>query len=189
MSEARPPGTDDESDLIFSWDRQLDHVDYYSLLEVQRLASQEELRRAYHRFALVFHPDRRPYAGREQARALTRIFQRGAEAYRILSDPEARVRYASSLERGEHRLQESVAPRFVDPAELLPALHEACRSAGAKLAAQQAARAWNRGDQRRAKKALEEALKYDGEANPDISRCIEALHSSAQNTVDRQDHP
>ncbi|MGC4070022.1 MAG: J domain-containing protein [Polyangiaceae bacterium] len=166
--------TEDESARIFAWDAALDELDYYSLLDVSRDASPEELRRAYYRFALLFHPDARPDVDSDRLRALTRIFQRGVEAYRVLSNPRDRAHYALSLENGELRLLESSTP-FVDPSEHLPTLHLACRSAGAKLFAQQAARAWARRDPPATRRALEEALRYDGNTNPDISRCLGAL--------------
>ncbi len=62
--------------------------DYYEILGVDRNASQEELKRAYRRMALKYHPDRNP--GDPEAE---RRFKEAAEAYEVLSDPDKRARY------------------------------------------------------------------------------------------------
>jgi molecular chaperone DnaJ len=62
--------------------------DYYEVLGVPRNASQEEIKRAYRRSAIKFHPDKNP--GDKQAEAK---FKECAEAYEVLSDPEKRSRY------------------------------------------------------------------------------------------------
>lgn len=62
--------------------------DYYKVLEVDRSASLEEIKKAYKRLALKHHPDRNP--GDEAAVAR---FKEVSEAYRMLSDPERRAHY------------------------------------------------------------------------------------------------
>lgn len=62
--------------------------DYYEILGVQREASTDELKKAYRKLALKFHPDRNP--GDKSAEAQ---FKEAAEAYAVLSDPEKRQRY------------------------------------------------------------------------------------------------
>jgi molecular chaperone DnaJ len=62
--------------------------DYYSLLEVSRGASQEEIKKSYRKLALKFHPDRN--AG---DKAAEERFKKLSEAYSVLSDPETRARY------------------------------------------------------------------------------------------------
>jgi curved DNA-binding protein CbpA len=175
MSSDRAPRVTDEAGSISAWDAALDELDYYSLLAVSRNAAPEAIQRAYHRFALLFHPDTRPDLDLEQQRAMTRIFQRGVEAYRVLSDPRTRAQYENALENGALRWNESATSPLLDPSEFLPTLHLTCRSAGAKLFAQQASRAWARGDRAATRRALQEALRYDGDTNPDVSRCLEAI--------------
>ena len=63
-------------------------TDYYELLEVDRGASPEDLKRAYRKLARKFHPDANP--NDEQAEAK---FKEISEAYAVLSDNEARARY------------------------------------------------------------------------------------------------
>ncbi len=62
--------------------------DYYATLGIGRDASQDEVKRAYRRCAVKYHPDRNP--GDKQAEE---NFKRCAEAYEVLSDPEKRRLY------------------------------------------------------------------------------------------------
>lgn len=62
--------------------------DYYEVLGVGRDAGAEEIKRAYRKLALKYHPDRNP----DDPEAETR-FKEAAEAYEVLSDAEKRRRY------------------------------------------------------------------------------------------------
>jgi molecular chaperone DnaJ len=62
--------------------------DYYEILGVGRSASPEELKRAFRRLAMQYHPDRNP----GDATAADR-FKECNEAYQVLSDPEKRRSY------------------------------------------------------------------------------------------------
>lgn len=62
--------------------------DYYEVLSVERTADGEEIKRAYRRLAMKFHPDRNP--GDKEAETK---FKEAAEAYEALSDPERRKVY------------------------------------------------------------------------------------------------
>jgi len=61
--------------------------DYYDLLGVARGASQDEVKKAFRRLAMQFHPDRNQEAGAEAR------FKEVNEAYEVLSDPEKRAMY------------------------------------------------------------------------------------------------
>ena len=63
-------------------------ADYYEVLEVARDASDQELKSAYRRQALKFHPDRNPGDKTAEER-----FKAASEAYQVLSDPEKRAAY------------------------------------------------------------------------------------------------
>lgn len=62
--------------------------DYYEILGLSKGASAEEIKKAYRKQALKFHPDRNP--GDKEAEE---NFKEAAEAYEVLSDPQKRQRY------------------------------------------------------------------------------------------------
>jgi len=61
--------------------------DYYDILGVSRNASQEEIKKAYRRLAMQYHPDR------NKDPEATERFKEINEAYEVLSDPEKRMAY------------------------------------------------------------------------------------------------
>lgn len=62
--------------------------DFYEILGVSKTATQEEIKKAYRKVAIQFHPDKNP--GNKEAEEK---FKEAAEAYEILSDPEKRAQY------------------------------------------------------------------------------------------------
>ncbi len=64
------------------------YKDYYAILGVPRNATLEEIKRAYRRLALQYHPDRNP--GNKEAEEK---FKEISEAYEVLSDPQKRAIY------------------------------------------------------------------------------------------------
>jgi len=62
--------------------------DYYEVLGVSRNANDDEIKKAYRKLALQYHPDRNP--GNKEAEEK---FKEAAEAYEILSNKEKRARY------------------------------------------------------------------------------------------------
>jgi DnaJ-class molecular chaperone len=70
--------------------------DYYETLGVPRNAAAEDIKRAYRKLALKWHPDRHKAETRKNAEEK---FKRISEAYEVLSDPEKRKKYDQF---GEH---------------------------------------------------------------------------------------
>lgn len=62
--------------------------DYYDILGVSRNASQDDIKKAYRKMALQYHPDRNP--GNKEAEEK---FKEAAEAYEVLGDATKRQRY------------------------------------------------------------------------------------------------
>jgi len=62
--------------------------DYYEILEVSRTSTDQEIKSAYRKIAMKFHPDRNPGDKAAEDR-----FKEAAEAYSVLSDPDKRKRY------------------------------------------------------------------------------------------------
>ena len=62
--------------------------DYYNVLGVERNAGQDDIKRAYRKLALKYHPDKNQ--GDKEAEEKFKI---AAEAYEVISDPEKRQRY------------------------------------------------------------------------------------------------
>jgi len=62
--------------------------DYYEVLGVSKNASEDEIKKAYRKLAIKYHPDRNP--GDTEAEAK---FKEAAEAYNVLHDPQKRQMY------------------------------------------------------------------------------------------------
>lgn len=70
-------------------------MDYYRILNVNRNATQEEIKKAHRRLSGKYHPDNAGERAREQ-------FDKVQEAYDILGDAEKRAAYDSKLRDGEN---------------------------------------------------------------------------------------
>ncbi|HUP45663.1 MAG TPA: molecular chaperone DnaJ [Thermoanaerobaculia bacterium] len=66
----------------------VDKRDYYEILGIERSASLDEIKKAYRKLALKYHPDKNPGNPEAEER-----FKEAAEAYGVLSDEEKRARY------------------------------------------------------------------------------------------------
>ena len=62
--------------------------DYYDVLGVSRSSTAEEIKKAYRKLAIKFHPDKNP--GDKEAEE---NFKEAAEAYDVLSNPDKKQRY------------------------------------------------------------------------------------------------
>ena len=59
----------------------MDYKDYYKTLGVERNASEDDIRKAYRKLAMQYHPDRNPNDKQAEER-----FKEINEAYQVLSD-------------------------------------------------------------------------------------------------------
>src|SRR6056297_1182868 len=62
--------------------------DYYEVLGISKSASQDEIKKAYRKQALKYHPDKNPGDNEAENK-----FKEAAEAYEVLRDPDKRSRY------------------------------------------------------------------------------------------------
>ena len=138
----------------------LDALDYYALLGVAENATLDEVRRAFHGFALRHHPDRHAGESPEDIERAARVYRRGAEAYRVLGDRELRARYDAQRKSGKTRFdaeedRASTAPRTT-PAGIL-----VVRSPKARPFVVRAEQAVKAGDWKTARLNLQLALQHE----------------------------
>ena len=97
------------------------HLDYYATLEVTPQASDEEIKRAYRKLALKYHPDRNQ--GNKNAEEKIREIN---AAYEVLGDPETRKSY-ERLRFGGHGRKSDFAEEpaeTVNPGVILEAMEK-----------------------------------------------------------------
>lgn len=78
--------------------------DYYKTLGIPKGSNEEEIKKAYRRMALRFHPDKNKDSNAEEK------FKEIAEAYEVLSDPKKRVVYDQLGEEGQWCVDASCEP-------------------------------------------------------------------------------
>lgn len=153
---------------VQSWLDVLDEVSHYELLGVARSSKTSEIQEGFHRFSSTFHPDRHRRSEEDVRMAVTRIYTRGVEAYRVLRDPGLRADYDMQLARAR-RSDEGPRGR---------SLEELCTTKAGRLHARQAERAITAGELRAALALLHRSLAAEG-ANRDLQGRIEDLRCMA----------
>ncbi|CAB3249857.1 unnamed protein product [Arctia plantaginis] len=88
--------------------------DYYKILGIDKSASEDEIKKAYRKRALVHHPDRHAGAPDIERREQERRFKEVGEAYGVLSDPKKRVRY----DHGQDLNDDGSSMADIDPNEI-----------------------------------------------------------------------
>lgn len=68
--------------------------DYYKMLGISKTATEDEIKKAYRKLALKYHPDKNKNPGAEE------MFKNVAEAYEVLSDKKKREIYDQYGEEG-----------------------------------------------------------------------------------------
>src|SRR5690606_28319048 len=89
-------------------------ADFYSTLEVPRDASEEQIKQAYRKLAMKYHPDRNGGSAEAEER-----FKNVTEAYDVLRDPQKRAAYDRYGEAGLRSAADGAGFHLVDLSEAL----------------------------------------------------------------------
>ncbi|XP_022737851.1 dnaJ homolog subfamily B member 4-like [Durio zibethinus] len=96
-------------------------VDYYNILKVNRHATDDDLKKAYKRLAMIWHPDKNPSYKRPEAEAKFKLI---SEAYDVLSDQQKRQIYdlygEEALKSGQFRPSSSPNQSYASTSSSYP---------------------------------------------------------------------
>lgn len=152
----------------------LDSLSYYDLLGVPPDAQPERIKESYVKLAAACHPDANRRSSPEQRAAAATVFKRVVEAYRILSSPDLRARYARALSRGKLRL-DPLAKDSAPPT--LRTLETLALTPSAKQFARAADRLIGEGKLKEAKMQMTLALNCDRD-NPQLAERLTMLNET-----------
>ncbi len=170
-----------DRDALAQWLAVLDRISYYELLSVPPRATYDELQDAFHRFADDFHPDAHLGRPNDERDAIATIFKRGAEAYRVLSEPPSRASYDEGLARGVLRADTSnrSSPRARAASAAGGRLIDRVRTQAARPFVVRAEELAKKGDAKQAKLQLVLAMHLDP-GNEALERFAKELEDAAR---------
>jgi curved DNA-binding protein CbpA len=174
-----------DADAIRQWLAALDSISYYELFQVEREAPSDAIRDAFHRFAESFHPDGHNWRHPTEQAAIGYIFKRGTEAYRVLCDPQLRVRYDEALANGILRPESLVVEPDAFRAKAAPnaatggPLVDKVRNPGARPFVLRASELAKKGDPQQAKLQLVMAMHMDAK-NPALEAYARELDEAVK---------
>src|SRR5947209_7790338 len=93
----------EEKKLLSIAKGEFEEKDYYAILEVNRLASASEIKKAYKKLALQYHPDKNP--GNKEAEAK---FKEIGEAYEVLSNSKRKRKYDEKRKKFEEAKKNAI---------------------------------------------------------------------------------
>lgn len=175
-------------EFIEQWLQVLDSLSYYDIFRVEPGVGADDLRDAFYAFASNFHPDAHSGRPRQERDAISYIFKRGNEAYRVLSNPNLRVRYDEALAGGDVRPQhllslggsttESMAPQAPKGADRM-------RNPSARAFVVRAEELFKKGDPKQAKIQLVLAMHMD-QKNPALEGLLKEIEAEISRRNDEE---
>ncbi|XP_059089731.1 dnaJ homolog subfamily C member 7-like isoform X2 [Tigriopus californicus] len=95
--------------------------DYYKILGVSKTASDDEIKKAYRKRAMVHHPDRHANATEEEKKEHEKKFKEVGEAYGVLTDSKKRTRYDNGHDLDNLDGGHGFSGHGVDPSDIFQA--------------------------------------------------------------------
>lgn len=86
--------------------------DHYKVLGLTRNANADEIKQAFRKLAVQFHPDKHSHSSKSVRDNATLNFKRISQAYQILSDHRKRAHYDTISSNPFHRQPNSSCPRY-----------------------------------------------------------------------------
>ncbi len=83
----------------------MEYKDYYKILGIDKKASSEDIKKAYRKLAIKYHPDKNPDDKKAEEK-----FKEANEANEVLSDPEKRTKYDELGENWKYYQQQGSQP-------------------------------------------------------------------------------
>jgi len=176
---------------IAGWLAVLDKLSYYAVLGVESRATHDDVRGAFHAFAETFHPDSHHGRSRDERRAIDKIFKRGAEAFRVLSDPQLRAHYDQTLalvsDHGQARAAVAHTRSPANPSLSAPTgrLVDSVKSPGARPFVLRAEELKKKGDFKQAKIQLTLALHME-RGNARLQEFARSLDEGARKQAEQE---
>lgn len=172
-----------DADALRGWVESLDAMSYYDIFRVPPGATADAIRDGFHAFAESFHPDAHLGRSPRERAAIAHVFKRGAEAYRVLSDPRLRARYDEALAGGILRPESIVVEADDARRSLAPAgparLIDKVRAPGARPFVLRAEELLKKGDPKQAKLQLVMAMHMDAK-NPALEAFARELDEAVK---------
>jgi len=164
------------AEQIRAWVEVAKRKNYYEILGIYPTASDEEIKAAFHKFALRFHPDQLVEEGEDVVAAGAELFKRGVEAYNILVKGEHRARYDAELRKGRLRMDVDARPSEPPPPPMRT-LEMIARTPDAKRLAAKADRLLSIGKLEEARIQLTSAFQHEP-ANAELQERINLLYEA-----------
>jgi curved DNA-binding protein CbpA len=164
------------AEQIRAWVEVAKKKNYYEILRIFPGATDAEIKTAFHKFALRFHPDQLVENGEDVVLEASELFKRGVEAYNILIKPELRERYDAGLKKGKIRMDIDARPSLAPP-PAMRTLEMIAKTAGAKKYAAKADRLLSIGKLEEARIQLTNAFQQEP-TNSELQERINLLYEA-----------